>query len=192
MNIKELMNKIGVYDNDIIYFFDKYINKFSINDEDVLYLIANCYHESAGFKILSENLNYSESALISIFSYFKKNPSEAKKYARNQVEIGNRIYANRLGNGDINSGDGYKYRGRSYIQITGKQNYKIIGDMISLDLISKPDLLLSKEYAAASSCAFYYKYVNNSYSIEQSRLKINGKAMLGIEEVKKIYNKLKM
>lgn len=191
MSSQELLLKIGVNNTVLANAFDKYCSKFGIDGEEKLYLIANCYHESGGFKLKKENLNYSEQALISLFSYFKNNKQEAKLYARNQVEIGKRIYANRLGNGDVSSGDGYKYLGRSFIQITGRANYKQIGDKLGLDLISNPELLEQDEYAVASSCAFYKLNVMPCTSIEQSRKKINGTAMLGLKEVKEIYIKMK-
>lgn len=185
-------NKLGITDNELSACFEKYCLKFGIKGQDVLFLIANCYHESGAFKRVVENLNYSEDALKANFSYFRNNPVEAKKYARNPEAIANRAYANRLGNGDINSGDGWAYRGRGYIQLTGKGSYKKYSDVIGYDFIKNPDAVAVKEYAVATSCLFYKDNVlGKAKTIEDSRKLINGSKILGLDEVKSIYMKIK-
>lgn len=121
------------------------------------HFLSQCGHESGGFTILTENLNYSADRLKVIFSkYFPGQLSNL--YARNPEKIGSRVYANRLGNGDEASGDGYKYRGRGYIQLTGKENYGRFADFIGEDTVSDPDLVATKY--ALSSAAFYFNMRN--------------------------------
>lgn len=190
--MKEIFKKISINDDELISLFEKYCNKFGIKGEDTLYLIANCYHESGGFKRVVENLNYSEDALKNTFSYFRNNPLEAKKYARNQEAIANRAYANRIGNGDVLSGDGWKFRGRGFVQLTGRDLYKKYSNLLGYDFIKNPDAVAQKEYAVATSCLFYKENVlNKAKSIEDSRRLINGTKALGLKEVKEMYNKIK-
>lgn len=118
------------------------------------YFLAQIAHESGGFTRTQEDLYYSESELLAVFpAYFTS--SEAQQYAENQKMIANRVYANRMGNGDESSGDGYKYRGRGLIQITGKSNYSEISPILGLDdqLIANPDLLF--QHCAKSAGAFW-------------------------------------
>ena len=117
--------------------------------------IAQIAHESAKFSRIVENLNYSETALLANF-HRHFTADEAKDYARQQTRIANRVYANRIGNGDEASGDGWKYRGRGLIQITGKNNYKAVGDALGRDLLIAPDQLLNTDLAAQSA-AWYWK-----------------------------------
>lgn len=86
--------------------------------------LAQCSHESGGFKFKVENLNYSAEALHKVFKKYFPTLAEAQKYARQPEKIANKVYANRMGNGDEKSGDGFRYRGRGYIQLTGKNNYR--------------------------------------------------------------------
>lgn len=101
------------------------------------HLIGQCAHESGGFRRRIENLNYSAARLEEIFSkYFK--PSECAAFARQPQKIANRVYADRIGNGDEASGDGWAYRGRGWIQLTGRDNYRVYGGRIGVDLESDP------------------------------------------------------
>lgn len=119
--------------------------------------LAQMDHES-GLRPISENLNYSESGLLKTFSkYFT--PSEAKKFARKPESIANRVYANRMGNGNEASGDGWKYRGRGFIQLTGKNNYKLLSEGTGVDYLNNPDLLLNE--ADAMIAALWYWDTNN-------------------------------
>jgi putative chitinase len=117
------------------------------------HFLAQCAHESDHFKVASENLNYSAEGLKATFpSYFPGRLSES--YAKNPARIGARVYANRMGNGDEASGDGYSYRGRGYIQLTGKANYALFGEVINADTVANPDLVAS-HYALASAGFFF-------------------------------------
>lgn len=117
--------------------------------------LSQCAHESAGFKVFSENLNYSAQGLLKTFGkYF--NPTTAQAYSRQPQRIANRVYANRLGNGDEASGDGWRYRGRGAIQCTGKDKYVTLTDLFAVDFVNNPDLLATLQYAFLSA-AWYWK-----------------------------------
>ncbi|ORM78335.1 glycoside hydrolase family 19 protein [Pantoea eucrina] len=124
------------------------------------HFLAQVGHESAGFTKTEEGLNYSESALNAMFGK-RITPSQARAYGRNnahpadQCMIASIIYANRNGNGSIESGDGYRYRGRGLIQITGKKNYSALNAQLSADLIASPDLLSGRALAARSAAAWW-------------------------------------
>ena len=107
------------------------------------HFLAQCAHESSMFSKKEENLNYSSEGLLKVFKkYFDH--ELASLYARNPKKIANRVYANRMGNSDEASGDGWNYRGRGYIQLTGKNNYKAFDLYCSDNIIQKPDLVSSK------------------------------------------------
>lgn len=103
-------------------------------------IIGQCAHESMGFRTRYENLNYSGDGLWRIFRKYFKNRAEADGFARQPEKIANRVYANRMGNGDSASGDGWRYRGRGFIQLTGRDNYRIYGDLLGINLIATPEV----------------------------------------------------
>ena len=135
---------------------DEVIKTYKISNPNRLaHFLAQCGHESGNFKLIEENLNYSEEGLLKIFpKYFDKNT--AKSYARRPEMIANMVYGSRMGNGDKNSGDGYKFRGRGFIQLTGKTNYKSFSDYIGIDLITNPNLVATK-YPLSSAAWFFEK-----------------------------------
>jgi len=117
------------------------------------HFLAQCAHESGGFKVVRENLNYSADGLKATFpKYFPAPLNES--YARNPEKIASRVYADRMGNGDEASGDGYTFRGRGYIQLTGKSNYTAFGQSVGEDTIADPDLVATK-YPLASAAFFF-------------------------------------
>jgi putative chitinase len=128
--------------------------KFNIsNSLRLAHFLAQCGHESGGFKFISENLNYSADGLQKIFGkYF--DAAKAAAYARQPEKIASRVYASRMGNGDEASGDGFKYRGRGYIQLTGKSNYTNFAKFIGEDTVADPDLVANK-YPLASAAFFF-------------------------------------
>lgn len=128
--------------------------KFNITTNlRLAHFLAQCGHESAGFKAVSENLNYSADGLKKIFpKYFPGSLNES--YAKKPEKIGARVYGGRMGNGDETTGEGYKFRGRGYIQLTGKSNYTKFGQFIGEDLLSNPDLVATK-YPLASAAFFF-------------------------------------
>ena len=128
--------------------------KFGItNVLRLAHFLAQCGHESGGFKAVNENLNYSADGLVKIFGkYF--NATTAPAYARNPEKIANKVYSSRMGNGDEASGDGWKHRGRGYIQLTGKDNYSKFDKMVDDDILGNPDLVATK-YPLASAAFFF-------------------------------------
>jgi putative chitinase len=128
--------------------------KFNItNSLRLAHFLAQCGHESGGFTAVSENLNYSADGLKKIFGkYFPGNLNES--YARQPEKIAARVYASRMGNGDESTKEGYKFRGRGYIQLTGKSNYTNFTKFIGEDCIAAPDLVATK-YPLASAAFFF-------------------------------------
>ena len=125
------------------------------------HFLAQCALESMGFTATVENLNYRAARLIQVFpKYFRGVDPNA--YANNPAKIGSRVYANRMGNGDEASGDGFKFRGRGYIQLTGRNNYTSFSTFVGEDCVANPDLVATK-YPLASA-AFFFKS-NSIWSI---------------------------
>lgn len=117
-------------------------------------LLGQCQQECENFTVFTENLNYSGEALWSLFHTHFTDINEANSYARQPERIANRIYANRMGNGNEASGNGWLYRGRGALQVTGKSNYQALGDFLGIDLVSNPDLV-STDYTMASAAFFF-------------------------------------
>lgn len=120
--------------------------------------VAQCAHESGGFTAIKENLNYKAPTLRKLFNKYFPNDEIAALYAskpNKQEAIANRIYASRMGNGDENSGDGYRYCGRGLIQLTGKTNYQNFADSLEMNVEDVPEYLATFEGAAQSACWFW-------------------------------------
>jgi putative chitinase len=131
--------------------------KFGINTPlRLAHFLAQCGHESGGFRLTQENLNYSAKGLNGIFKKYFPTEAAAAPYNRNPQKIANKVYSNRMGNGTEASGDGYKFRGRGYIQLTGKDNYTAFGKSIGVDMTVNPDLVAS-QYALLSAAWFFTK-----------------------------------
>jgi putative chitinase len=137
--------------------------KFNItNNLRLAHFLAQCGHESGGFKATQENLNYSADGLKKIFpKYFPGNIAES--YARNPEKIASKVYGGRMGNGGEETKEGYKFRGRGYIQLTGKENYTSFAKSIGEDTVANPDLVATK-YALASAGWFFSKNGLNAIS----------------------------
>jgi putative chitinase len=133
------------------------MEKFGITNKlRMAHFLAQCAHESANFTALKENLNYSADGLRKIFPKYFPTIDFATKYARQPEKIANRVYASRMGNGDELSGEGYKFRGRGFIQLTGKSNYQAFSTFIGEDCVANPDLVATK-YPLASAAFFFDK-----------------------------------
>lgn len=154
--------------------------KYDINTiERVVGFISQTAYESSDYTILEENLNYSASALNRVFpKYFRNSGRDANLYHRKPEQIANIVYANRMGNGDINSGDGWRYRGRGIIQLTGKYNYSQFGEYIGYTIDQVIDYLQTKTGALESACWFWKTNKLNIFADKQDikgmTRKING------------------
>ena len=175
---------------------DDLLEKYEINTVNrVAGFFAQCAHESGNFKTKVENLNYSAGALDSVFpKYFKNAGVDANAYARQPEKIANRVYANRMGNGDEASGDGWKFRGRGFIQLTGKTNYTNFAESVGKDIDSIIDYL-AQDDGALESALYYWKSrgINSDCdadNIESMTRKVNG-GTNGLEDRKAKYEKFK-
>lgn len=156
--------------------------------------ISQVLHESGGLKLTEENLNYSAKGLLTVFKKYFPTEDLANQYARHPEKIANRVYANRMGNGSEQSGDGFKFKGRGLIQLTGKDNYKKCGTDIGVDLIANPSHLTTPMGACISAGWFWNERNLNLDSDRNDILtmtkKING-GINGLEERTKFYEKAK-
>lgn len=147
--------------------------------------IAQCAHESNGFTAIKENLNYRPESLMKLFHKYFPTMDSAQAYAHQQEKIANKIYANRMGNSDEASGDGYKFCGRGLIQITGRDNYQSFADSLQMSIDDVPDYLATFEGAAQSACWFWENNNLNKWADAGDILtltkKING-GTIGLEE----------
>jgi putative chitinase len=150
----KLENLKGHIPDAVIAQIPETAQKFNItNPLRLAHFLAQCGHESAGFKAIQENLNYSADGLKKIFpKYFPGNLAEG--YARNPEKIASKVYGGRMGNGDETTKEGFKFRGRGYIQLTGKDNYTRFGKFIGEDTVANPDLVATK-YPLASAAFFF-------------------------------------
>jgi putative chitinase len=128
------------------------LHVWGISKTQLAHFLGQTHEETGGFEALSENLNYSADALVKLFGKHFNN--DADKYARQPEKIANRIYANRMGNGNEASGEGWKFRGRGCLQTTGRNNYTLLGKYLNADLINNPDLVATKY--PFESALFYF------------------------------------
>ena len=153
--------------------------------------IAQCAHESGGFKFLRENLNYKAESLVKVFPKYFKDMATANAYAKQPQKIANRVYANRMGNGDEASGDGWRYCGRGLIQLTGKDNYSWFAASIETPVEQVSEYLETFEGAAQSACWFWETNNLNQWADKGDILtmtkRING-GTIGLEDRIKHYN----
>jgi len=174
----------------------------------ICHFLAQVMHECNDFRTVEEGLNYSAKRLSEVWAskFAVKLNAKPVKGAPNQlafslerqpIKIANYVYANRYGNGDENSGDGWKYRGRGYMQVTFKDNYKRFGDWAKTDAVNFPDLLITPKYAGLSAVWFWNLKNLNDYAdegsdrhvIESIRKVING-GLNGIEDVTQRFNNI--
>lgn len=159
--------------------------------ERVAMFIAQCGHESRNFNVLTENLNYSAKALDSIFpKYFKRAGRDAQEYHRRPKAIANVIYANRMDNGDIDSGDGWRFRGGGILQLTGRYNYTKFGEEMDMTAEEAVEYVRTKKGALDSACWFWDTNGINKYcdalDVVGASKRING-GTIGLEDRKKHY-----
>jgi putative chitinase len=155
-NLK-LSNLKGHIPDAVIAMIPDTAAKFAINTPlRLAHFLAQCGHESGGFRATQENLNYSAKGLMGIFKKYFPTSALAAQYERKPEKIAARVYGGRMGNGAEATKEGYKFRGRGYIQLTGKENYTAFGKAIGEDILSNPDVVSSK-YALLSAAWFFSK-----------------------------------
>lgn len=140
----------------------KYYEMFD-NPKRIAAFLAQVAHESGGFNFTKENLNYSADGLMKTFRKYFPTPDLAAQYARNPEKIANRVYANRMKNGDEQSGDGYKFRGRGLIQLTGRENYTKFSRSLDMDIDETISYLETPNGAVASAGWFWDNNKLNNY-----------------------------
>ena len=138
-----------------------------LNNISGVHFFAQCAHETAGFKYFEEKLGYSEKGLKKYFSKYFSTEEEFKSYARNPEKIASRVYGNRMGNGDEESGEGWKYRGRGAIQLTGKNNYTEFSMYEGKDFVQNPDLVKT-DYSFESAQFFFERNNLLKYCVDLS------------------------
>lgn len=194
-NIKLIQKHVGAIQDGIIgnETLSKFRQKYGISKAMTAHFFGNIDHESGGFRIVRENMNYSAARLLQVFpKYF--NRMNVNEYAGDPVAIGDRVYGGRMGNAP---NEGYKFRGAGFLQTTGKNNYRSFGEHIGVDLINSPSLVAT-EYAIESAIFFFqsnklFHLVDDisESSIVKMRKRING-GTNGLADVrskvKKYYN----
>ena len=171
--------------------FDQLLPDYEINTpKRVAAFIAQCAHESGNFRFLKENLNYKAESLMKTFPKYFSDRDTANAYAKQPIKIANRVYANRMGNGDEASGDGYKYCGRGLIQLTGKTNYDWFAASLEISSTEASEYLETFEGAAQSACWFWESNNLNveadAGDIKKMTKKING-GYIGLDDRIKHY-----
>jgi putative chitinase len=192
MITSEQLQKLGI-SADWCDILNVLMPKYDIDSpQRIASFIAQCSHESGHFEKLVENLNYGAKGLVMTWPKRFTSPELANKYARQPEMIANYVYANRLGNGDELSGDGWKYRGRGLIQLTGKYNYQKFADAVGMDLEQVTRYLETKQGAAEAACLFWKNNKLNSYAdvgdIKGMTKVING-GYIGLPEREENYRK---
>ena len=193
MTLEQLKQIIGnnPYAEHWFNALDKLLPDYEINTpERIAAFMAQCGHESANFTALHENLNYKAESLVKVFPKYFKDLATAKAYEKKPEKIANKIYADRMGNGNEASGDGYKYRGRGLIQLTGKTNYQWFAASLQITPEEAAEYMQTFEGAAQSACWFWETNNLNQWAdkgdIEKMTKIING-GTIGLEDRKKHY-----
>jgi putative chitinase len=173
MNLDKLKGHVP---DKVIDQIPEVMQKFGVNTPlRLAHFLAQCGHESGGFRLTQENLNYSAKGLMGIFKKYFPTQALADAYARKPEKIANRVYGGRMGNGLEASGEGYKFRGRGYIQLTGKQNYTAFDASVPESIVDNPDLVATK-YPLASAAWFWSKNGLNAIADQGATVEIVTKA----------------
>jgi putative chitinase len=189
MNLEKLKGHIP---DNVIEQLPETMAKFGLDTPIKLaHFLAQAGHESGGFKVVNENLNYGAKGLRSIFGKYFPTDEKALLYERKPEKIANLVYGSRMGNGTESTGDGYKFRGRGYIQLTGKDNYDALGKVIGEDLITNPDLVATK-YPLMSAAWFFTRCLPKCKDATDASITavtkcVNG-GTIGIEDRTKHFN----
>ena len=183
------------YPDDLADALTESFDKYEINTVNrAAGFLAQCGHESAGFTVLKENLNYSAEGLNKTFKKYFPTLADATPYARNPEKIANKVYANRMGNGPESSGDGYKFRGRGAIQLTGHDNYTKFAESVGMDVDSAVADLETLDGAIESACWFWktngLNAICDADDIVKMTKRIND-GTIGLDDRKKHYEHAK-
>ncbi|MEO0882154.1 MAG: SH3 domain-containing protein [Pseudomonadota bacterium] len=184
--IRRVQNFVGNYANELneslLRTLNDVVAKYDINrtPRRFSHFMAQIAHESAHFTRREENLNYSAEGLRDIFGKYFTTDADAEAFARQPERIANKVYADRIGNGSEASGDGWRYRGRGYIQLTGRENYRNIGSRLGLDLEDNPDQVANDPEIALAVAADYWDSRNinaaaDADDVREVTRRINGK-----------------
>jgi len=192
--VRQLIPKVKNFDE----WYNNLVNILPEYDIDtpkrVAAFMAQCGHESGGFTLMQENLNYSAKGLRGTFGKYFPNDDIAKQYERKPQMIANRVYGNRMGNGPEESGEGWYFRGRGIIQITGKNNYTLFAGSLEMPVEDVPEYLATFEGAVQSACWFWESNNLNQWADKGDILtmtkRING-GTIGLEDRKKHYEHAK-
>jgi predicted chitinase len=171
----QLLEEMGVAHNDALQYIDDFeelLPKYEITASRVrlAHFFSQVLHESGSMRFDTENLNYSAKALRLVFGKYFKTDEEATRYARQPEKIANRVYARRMGNGVESSGDGWRYRGRGFIQLTGKNNYKAFATWIGDDRVVHEPERVATDYTVHSA-VFYWDKNNLNRVADQDDVK---------------------
>jgi len=147
----------GHIPDSVIAQIPEVMEKFKIDTPvELAHFLSQCGHESGGFKVVNENLNYGAKGLLGIFKKYFPTEEKAKLYEHKPEKIANLVYSGRMGNGVEATGEGWKYRGRGYIQLTGKANYTEFDKIVTENIVENPDLVATK-YPLLSAAWFFSK-----------------------------------
>lgn len=193
----EMLHEMGVAQKDALQYIDDLeilLPKYGITDSQIrlAHFFSQVLHESGCMRFDTENLNYSAKALRAVFGKYFKTNEKAKQYARKPEKIANLVYANRMGNGSESSGDGWKYRGRGLIQLTGKNNYKAFAKWLNNKAVVEQPALVATDYAVHSAVFYWDKNNLNAVAdkddVNKLTKKING-GYNGLAHRRELYNK---
>ncbi len=193
----EMLKEMGVATEDAEQYIgdlEEVLPKYGIADSKLrlAHFFSQVLHESGSMKYDMENLNYSAKALRAVFGKYFKTKREAEAYARQPEKIANRVYAKRMGNGSEASGDGWRYRGRGLIQLTGKNNYQAFAAWIEDERVLEDPDLVATEYAVQSAVFYWDRHKLNKIAdrddVERLTKRING-GLNGLAHRKELLNK---
>ena len=189
--LKEMIPK-NPYVDQWFHALNEILPEYEINTpQRVAAFLAQCAHESGNFVFLKENLNYKAASLRRVFPKYFTDDATAAAYAMQPEKIANRVYANRMGNGDESSGDGWRYCGRGLIQLTGKNNYTFFAASLDIPVEEASEYLQTFEGAVQSACFFWEQNKLNQWADAGDILtltkRING-GTIGLEDRQKHYN----
>lgn len=162
MKIEALVKRLNGHIPDSVLKELPYVmEKYQINTGlRLAHFLAQCAHESGNFKVRTENLNYSANRLMVVFRKYFPTMQKALQYHRNPEKIANLVYGERMGNGDEKSGDGFRFRGRGYIQLTGRNNYEAFQKSIGVDILKNPDLVATTYPLTSAGWFFDTRRIN--------------------------------